>query len=273
MSDAVKQHYARAGLGEAILAALTRAGKNTERIELDDLAPLDEFHLRGRAATLDLARAAGLRADQEVLDVGSGIGGPSLRIARDFGCRVTGVDLSEDYCRVATLLAERSGLAARCSYVAANALALPCADAAFDVGWSQHAAMNIADKPRLYREMNRVLRPGGVLALYDVLAEAGGPAILPAPWARSAETSFLVAPQELRRQLEAAGFAIADWHDDSEAVRAWFAARAARVAPAEPLALGVQLLLGAEFAVMARNQLRNLAERRIAVVRIIGRKR
>jgi len=273
MSDAVKRHYAREGLGEAILAALARAGKDTERLELDDLAPLDEFHLRGRAATVDLARAANLRAAHEVLDVGSGVGGPSRRIARDFGCRVTGVDLSEDYARAAALLAARCGLADRCRYVTANALALPFATAAFDVVWSQHAAMNIADKPRLYREMHRVLKPGGTLALYDVLAGPGGAAILPAPWARTEETSFLVAPQELRRMLEAAGFAITAWHDDSETVRAWFAARAARGEPAEPQALGVQLLLGPEFAVMARNQLRNLAERRIAVVRIAGRKR
>ncbi len=273
MSDAVKRHYAREGLADAILAALARAGKNVERIELDDLAPLDEFHLRGRAATVDLARAASLRADQQVLDVGSGIGGPSRRIARDFGCRVTGVDLSEEYCGVAALLAARTGLAERCTYVAANALALPFADASFDVVWSQHASMNIADKPRLYREVRRVLTPGGALALYDVLAGPGGPAILPAPWARSEETSFLVAPQEQRRVVEAAGFAITEWHDDTEAVRAWFAARAARSGPAEPQALGVQLLLGPEFAVMARNQLRNLEERRIAVVRIVCRKR
>jgi ubiquinone/menaquinone biosynthesis C-methylase UbiE len=273
MSDAVKRHYAREGLAEAILAALERAGKNTERIELDDLAPLDEFHLRGRAASVDLARAAGLGPGQRVLDVGCGIGGPSRRIARDFGCRVTGVDLSAEYCRAATLLAARCGLADRCTYVAANALALPCADASFDVVWSQHAAMNIADKPRLYREMRRVLKPDGQLALYDVLAGPGGPAHLPAPWARSAETSFLVAPQELRDLLEAAGFSIREWHDDSEAARAWFAARAARSGAAEPQALGVQLLLGAEFAVMARNQLRNLAERRIAVIRIVCRKR
>jgi ubiquinone/menaquinone biosynthesis C-methylase UbiE len=272
VSDAVKQHYAREGLGEAILAALARAGKDIGRIEPDDLAPLDEFHLRGRAATLELARAAGLHAGEEVLDIGCGIGGPSRRVARDFGCRVSGIDLSEEYCRVATLLAEHCGLAQRCTYRAADALELPYEDAAFDVVWSQHAAMNIADKPRLYREMHRVLKPGGVLALYDVLAGPGGAAHYPAPWARAQETSFLVAPDELRRLLEAAGFAIAEWHDDSEAARAWFAARTAKTT-SEPPALGLQLLLGDDFAVMARNQLRNLAERRIAVVRIIGRRR
>jgi len=273
MNDAVKLHYARANLGEAILAALAAAGKDPERLDPDDLAPLDEFHLRGRAATLELARAAGLRAGQEVLDVGCGIGGPSRRIARDFGCRVTGVDLSEEYCRVATLLAARTGLAARCRYRAADALALPLDEASYDVVWSQHAAMNVADKAGFYGEMHRVLKPGGVLALYDVLAGPGGAVHLPSPWARSEETNFLVAPDALRALLESAGFSITDWHDDSDVARDWFASRAKSARDAAPPALGLQLLLGADFAPMARNQVRNLTERRIVVFRVTGRKR
>lgn len=92
LNEDIQQHYARPDLGTAILTALANAGKDVNNLKPEDLAPVDEFHIRGRQATFELARAVGLDATKHVLDVGSGIGGPSRCIAREFGCRVTGVD-------------------------------------------------------------------------------------------------------------------------------------------------------------------------------------
>ena len=272
LTSNIQQHYARQDLGNAILAALQKAGKDIDRLTPEDLAAFDEFHIRGREATLELARAAGLGPGTNVLDVGSGIGGPSRTLARELGCRVTGIDLTHEYCRVADMLAARVGLSGLVSYRQGDALDLLFPDATFDAVWTQHTAMNIADKPRLYGQMFRVLKPGGVLAIDDILAGPLGPVHFPVPWAREPQTSFLASPDELRRLLETAGFVIAEWNDTTEAARVWFANVAKRIQERGLPPLGYHLLLGPEFQAMAHNQSRNLAEGRIVVAQVVARK-
>lgn len=272
LNEAIQDHYARAGLGDALLAALVKAGKDPDRLTPQDLAPVDEFHIRGRAATLELALAAGLETRHHVLDVGCGIGGTARCLAHEFGCRVTGIDLTEEYCRAAEMLSARAGFADRVDYRQGDATQQPFEDDTFDIVWSEHAAMNIPDKARLYGEMHRVLKPGGTLALHDVLAGPSGPVVFPVPWARTADTSFLVNPQELRQLLEAAGFTIVNWTDRTEAARAWFVALAEKIRQEGLPSLGFHLLLGAEFPTMAQNQRRNLEEGRIALAQVIARK-
>jgi SAM-dependent methyltransferase len=272
LNEDIKRHYTRSDLGATLLTALSNAGKDVDNLKPEDLATFDEFHIRGREATLELARAAALDASKQVLDVGSGLGGPSRSIAREFGCRVTGIDLTDEYCRVATMLAERIGLSHLVTYRQGDALDLPFPDGAFDVVWTQHVAMNISDKATLYRGMHRVLKPGGALAIYDILAGPGGPVLFPVPWARLPDTSFLATPQELRDLLEAAGFKISVWEDTTAAARDWFTALAKKLQQSGPPPLGFHLLLGPDFGVMAQNQRRNLEDGRIVLAQVVARK-
>jgi SAM-dependent methyltransferase len=272
VNEAIQTHYTRADLGEVILAALEKAGKNLNRLTPEDLAPIDQFHIRGRTATLELARAAGLDSAKYVLDVGSGVGGTSRCLAKEFGCRVTGIDLTDEYCRAATMLSARIGLAHLVDFRQGDATELPFDDQTFDVVWTEHVAMNIPDKARLYKEMHRVLKPGGTLAIYDVLAGPTGPVLFPVPWARTPDTSFLVQPNELRKLLEGAGFTVTDWSDTTEAARAWFVSLAEKIRKEGFPSLGFHVLLGADFKAMAQNQGRNLQEGRIVLAQIVARK-
>ncbi len=149
---------------------------------------------------------------------------------------------------------------------------MPFEDASFDVVWTQHASMNIADKDRLYAEMHRVLGPGGRLALYDIVAGPGGPPHFPVPWARAPEISFLVSPEALRAGLEAAGFEVAVWRDVTADGIDWLGRMRAKLAESGPPPLGLHLILGPEWAEMFANVGRNLGEGRIALIQALARK-
>ena len=190
----VESHYARQDLAEAILEAVRTTGLDRDPLAPDDLAAVDEFHTRGRQATEELAELAAPSAGQRVLDVGCGLGGSARYMAARHGVEVVGVDLTPEYCRAGRILTERTGLADRVELVTANALDLPFPDGSFDQVWSEHVTMNIAEKPRLYAELRRVLRRGGRLALHEIVAGPGGEVHFPVPWARQPEISHLATP-------------------------------------------------------------------------------
>jgi sarcosine/dimethylglycine N-methyltransferase len=260
-SHAVSAHYGRGGLEARVLTALRELGKDQGRVAPADLAPLDQFHIRGREATLELARLAALKAGAHVLDVGGGIGGPARTLAADFGCRVTVVDLTEEFCRVGALLTERTGLTGRVDFRHGDALALPVKDGEFDVVWTQHSSMNIPDKPRLSREVFRALRPGGRLAIHEIFAGPEAPIHFPVPWASEPGLSHLETPEAARARLAAAGFVEGAWRDVTAEAAAWFRERLSQ----PPGALGLHLVLGEGAPAMLRNVLRNLEERRVVV--------
>jgi len=264
-------HYGENDLVERIGAALRSGGLAEGPLSSEALAPLDQFHTRGLAATAELAKAAGITAGTRVLDIGSGLGGPSRYLAATYGCQVHGVDLSPAFVAAAQYLAERSGVASKVSYECANALELPCGDEAFDVAWTQHVAMNIADRDRLYAEIHRVLRKGGRLAAYDVVIGNGEPLHFPVPWSRDPATSFLLTPDAMRAKLEAAGFDIVDWTDGTAAARDWFAERRKAPPPAQPL--GLHVAMGPDMGVMGANLGRNIAEGRVGILQVIAARR
>ncbi len=269
---AVARHYGRGDLAATILAALRKAGKDLGALTIDDLAPVDELHTRGRKATRELAAFAGLEsgsaAAREVLDLGSGLGGPARFLAATCGCRVVGIDLVEEFCRVATMLSELTGLGGRTTFHRGSALDLPFADAAFDVVWTIQAQMNIADKARLYAEILRVLRPGGRLVFQDIVQGPGGDIHLPVPWASVPEISFLESADGLRRILRETGFEEIAWRDTTADCRAWYARQSAVRGQTDPV-LGIHLVLGPDAGPKRRNVLRNLEEDRIRFVQAV----
>ena len=271
MSDAVASHYAGEGnLAEAIAQKLAQAGKDVARLGTADLATVDEFHIRGRKATLELAQMLGLDAGSHLLDIGSGLGGPARTVAEAHGCRVTGIDLTQAFCDAATVLSGWVGLGERVAFRQGDATALPFDDGTFDAAMTIHVAMNIAAKDRMYAEARRVLKPGGRFGVYDVLQGEGGTVHFPVPWAREPSISHLATPDEMVELLTAAGFGIEATVDSTEESEAWFEAMAARMSRSAP-AVTFQTFLGGDFPAMARNQVANLRERRIRTVTYICR--
>jgi SAM-dependent methyltransferase len=260
----VREHYAATGLTDLISAALTRLAPEGQTLTVAQLAPVDQFHLRGILATDELARAASLEPSSRVLDVGCGIGGPARYLAATFGCQVAGVDLSPGFIDAATYLTARCALSDRVTLQVGDALHLPFEDRTFDVVFLQHVAMNVEDRPALYAEVCRVLAPGGRFATYDVVLRDGD-VVYPVPWARDASTSFLLSAAETRAALEGAGFQTLLWRDDSQTVLDWFMSAPAGAPPSGP-GLNLGLVLGPEFLAMTANLARNIRENRLGVL-------
>ena len=215
LEQSVSQHYTHGNLEGALLAALQRAGKNIEALNYADLALVDEFHIGGRPATRALGDQLDLPAGARVLDVGCGIGGPARCFASERGWKIEGVDLTAEYVDVAKALSQRVGVDA--SFRQASATALPFADASFDGAYMLHVGMNIPDKQAVFTEVRRVLKPGGLFGIYDVMLQGGGVFSYPVPWSSAPETNHTATLDAYRTALSAAGFTVVKERDRRDA--------------------------------------------------------
>ncbi|HZS00945.1 MAG TPA: methyltransferase domain-containing protein [Chloroflexota bacterium] len=268
----VSAHYGLVDLTAPILDALRSQGKDLDALTADDLAPLTHLTGRPKAATVELGRLAALQPGMHVLDLGSGLGGPARTLATEFGCRVSGVDLTESFVRTATTLTNRVGLGGQVTFQYANALEMPFDDASFDVVWHEQFAMHVPDKERLYREIWRVLKPGGRLAMREFLAGPVQPLHYPVPWTADGAISFLGTAEALRDLLGRVGFRELAWEDLTASDLERRRALAASGGGAPAALTGGQLFQqarGDDFQQVQANLGRNYAEGRLQIVQAV----
>ncbi len=241
----VARHYATGAITDRIIAALEALGVEIASARPEDLKPVDEFHTGGMEATLSLLEQLDITSGTAVLDIGSGIGGTVRALVARYGCRVTGVDLTQEFVDAARALTAMVGLGDRARFKLGSALALPVGDAGFDLAFLLHVGMNIADKPGLFREARRALRPGGVFALFEVMKRGPDPLDFPLPWSSAPETSFVDPPETYRAAAGAVGFEMVAERDRSEFASDFFARVTAMMAErGGPPPLGIHLLMG-----------------------------
>jgi SAM-dependent methyltransferase len=247
----VPAQYVTGRVREGIAAALVAAGKDLGGLKPADLALVEDYHTGGRPATVQLVDLLGLTPEGEVLDDGSGIGGTARYLAHRFGCAVTALDLSGEYCETARWLNRLVGLDDKIVVRQGDVTSLPIDDASVDVVFSQHVQMNVARKDRLYQEARRVLRDTGRLAVWDIAAGDGGEPDYPVPWSDGPEHSYLVPPTVLRKEIETAGFTVEHWADLTDQVGAMM--RMIQSQPPNPLGLHA-------FVPTFRERLKHLTE-------------
>ena len=271
--QAVADHYTHGSLERAIFEALSASGKDLDRLDSADLAPVDEFHIGGRQATTDFADRLNFGPGLHLLDIGSGLGGASRYFAQERQCRVTGIDLTDEYVSVAEALSKAVGLDKMVSYRQGSALDLPFEAGAFDGAYMLHVGMNIADKAQLFAEVRRVLKPGGIFGVYDVmLGQGDGDLSFPLPWASSPLTSFVESAEFYREGLESVGFTVEKPNSRKAFALEFFNQMRARAATAgEQPPLGLHVLMGASTPQKVANMIANLERDLIAPTEIIAR--
>jgi ubiquinone/menaquinone biosynthesis C-methylase UbiE len=226
-TETLKATYGSVRLADRLLESLQAVGYDLGRLSAADLITFDELHVMGRQATLELGRLAGLTDAMRVLDIGSGLGGSARTLAAEFGCRVTGVDLSAEFVDAARVLSDRVGLADGVDFRHGDALNLPFEENRFDAALMIHVTMNIADKKGLFTEAGRVLKPAGKLALWEIFKIAEPDLTYPVPWAEDESFSFLISMAEMVALVEAAGFMPLRVDDATAEAAEWVRARLA----------------------------------------------
>jgi ubiquinone/menaquinone biosynthesis C-methylase UbiE len=254
-ANAVAAHYTRPQLEQAILGAIRRSGIAQEKVTAADLAPMDEFHIGGIESTKAFAEFMKLRPGMELLDVGCGVGGPARYFAGEKNCRVTGIDLTDEFVRAAVSLTKMVHLESAATFQHGSALAMPFDDGSFDGAYMIHVGMNVSDKHRLFREVARVLKAGARFTIFDLTRVGERAFAFPVPWAMSEETSFVTDAKTYKEWLRAAGFEFEHERGRGEFGIEFTEKVLARVAQGGPPALGLHLLMGDKALAMVKNVL------------------
>ncbi|MFD2204162.1 SAM-dependent methyltransferase [Kiloniella antarctica] len=266
------EYYELKGLLGRIENGLEKIGASRDQVSLGQLAQVDEFHFRGLAATKELIGQLKVGTGDHVLDAGSGLGGPARQLAVANGCRVTGVDLSTEYCATGRALNKWVGLQdlVRLDHGDVTDLSR-YEDNSFDGAWTIHVGMNVENKAKFYAEIFRVLKPGTSFLIYDVVAKSAQlPLYFPMPWARNESSSFVVTIENLREELTGAGFDLADTSDLTAQGTAFIEQFIEQLQQADtPPPLGLNLVLGPIMKEIVPNMKRNFAEGRIGLISLL----
>jgi len=269
----VSDHYLHGDLINAIEAALPALGKTTENVTIEDLAPVDEFHIGGRVATDNLIDQLNFSEKNHVLDVGCGLGGASRYVATKFKSRVTGIDLTPEYIETGKVLCGWLNLESDVTLEQGSALSMPFQDSMFDGGYMLHVGMNIDDKSSLFSEIYRVLKPGAYFGIYDIMRQKEGELLYPVPWATESSTSKLSTPDQYKKALSDAGFDFSEENSRRDFALEFFKQlRAKAEANGGPPPLGLHTLMQESTAEKIKNMIKNIAENLIAPIEIIAKK-
>lgn len=270
---AISEHYVHGDLLKAIQAALPELGKTIDNITIEDLAPIDEFHIGGRQATENFLSQLDFSEQNHILDVGCGLGGASRYVANKYNNSVTGIDLTDEYIKTGNVLSAWLKLDKHVNLHQGSALSMPFDNELFDGAFMLHVGMNIEDKALLFKEIFRVLKPGASFGVYDVMRNNDGDLVYPVPWATDESTSHLVAPNQYKSALENAGFEVSKKNNRRDFALEFFKTlREKTEASGGPPPLGLHTLMKESTAVKIKNMIHNITEGYIAPVEIIANK-
>jgi tocopherol O-methyltransferase len=125
----------------------------------------------------ELARFAGVREGDRVLDVGCGLGGSSMLLAGNLGCSTVGISISPVQITAARSSARSASLNDRCEFLVADAARLPICPSSFDVVWSVECTEHLEDKQALFSNLAMALKPGGRFAIAAWVKVADDPLV------------------------------------------------------------------------------------------------
>eukprot|EP00944_MAST-04C_sp_MAST-4C-sp1_P013582 g13582.t1 len=274
-STLVRDHYSGTNSGKAaqLIEKIERGLKG--KVSVDGLGPVDEFHIGGRLATINLMDQIGIRSNDNVLDLGCGLGGAARFAAANYGCNVHGIDLTPEFVDVGNYLNTKLGLDDRVTLSHGNVLNLKSLSSnikEYDHAYMMHVGMNIKDKKLLFQEASSKLRKGAKFGIYDIMYfDSETKLDFPVPWASSMETSACSTIDFYQDSLEAAGLEIIAVNNRHKFAIEFFD-RVRKLQSQEdysPPSLGLHLIMDS-FQEKMKNMIANVNEERIAPIEVIA---
>lgn len=221
-NNEIEKNYTPGNLTSRLSAILKKMDINIDNLKAEDLAPVEDLHLRGREGTIELLKLTDIKEGNKVLDLGCGIGGTCRYIAAAYKCMVTGIDLSAEFISTAEFFTKKTGLDRQITFIKGDAAELPFEEEEFDHAVTVHAQMNIKNKTEFLAEVCRVLKKGGSFAFYDIFRTGERSVYFPVPWADTKEISFLETWEKYAEMLKSAGFRQKTVNDVSVDTQRWF---------------------------------------------------
>lgn len=271
--NTIADHWGSGDVYALIAAALEKTSKSLDAVTIEDLAPVDHFHARGFPATVELADRLPIKAGQQIVDIGCGLGGPARYMAKRFQCKVSGVDITQPFVEAANRLTTLLRMEDQVTIQHGDGQRLPYGDAAFDGAYTQHVTMNVADRQKFFSESHRVLKSGAFFALTEHGLGPKGDPHYPLPWSADGSGAYLVTPAETRALLEAAGFEDIVLEHTGPKYVAGYKTVIEKAEKGVLSPLGIHLLMGETALQKTRNTARNIEEGRTHPIQLVCRKR
>ncbi len=273
LDENISAHYTHGNLLSAVKNGIKQLGKTSSSTTVEDLAPLDEFHIGGREASLDFLDQLNFTAEDHLVDVGCGLGGASRFVAKQYKSKVTGIDLTPEYIEVGEALCTWVGLDNLVTLQQGSALSMPFDDSVFDGGYMMHVGMNIKDKVGLFKEIFRVLRSRANFGVYDVMQIEEGELMYPVPWATTAGESEVTSPEQYKQAMEEAGFIVMAERNRLDFALSFFEQLQKRSTTTSGLPpLGLHILMGDNTITKVQNMIKNVSAGYIAPIELIAKK-
>ena len=201
-----EEFWTRGDVHERVKIALKEANLLEKKLEIEDLFPLDQYHARGIAATIELADKLNFSKNSTIIDIGCGLGGPARYFSKRFNCNVYGIDITEAFIEIGNYFNKLTQIDHQVKLLKGDGENLPYQTEFFDGAVSQHVTMNIENREQFFNEAFRVLKKGAIFGFSEHGLGTKGSPIFPLPWADNEDMCFLKTPEYTKSLLKKIGF-------------------------------------------------------------------